>query len=145
MKLSKVFTTVVCCMMLSNFYGCSEAGNAEDTTSATTQTQANDDSSRPNVPEFAVNEFGQTYGGLPDPDAASDALPMDAEEYYETYWPDLVSVYATNGKEGYVYRDELFVVPANPEEAVKLSQIEKEPLTVYESDGRTVVGVFEQS
>ena len=69
---------------------------------------------------------------------------MDAEEYYKTYWPDLVSVRASNGKEGYVYRDELFVVPANPEETAKLSQSEQEPLTVYESDGQTVIGVFEQ-
>lgn len=143
MKLSKVFATVVCCMMLSSFYGCSEVGNAEDTTSATTQTQANDDSSRPNVPEFAVNEFGQTYGGIPDLEPGSYNMP--ATEYYETYWPDLVSVRATNGKDGYVYRDELFVVPANPEEAIKLSESEKEPLTVYESDGRTVVGIWEQN
>ena len=142
MKLSKVVIVLTCCMMLSNFYGCSEASHTEETPDAVTQ--ANDVSSNTNADGFAVNEFGQTYGGLPDPDSASDALPMDAEEFYKTYWPDLVSVRATNGKDGYVYRDELIVVPASPEEAVKLDQIEKEPLTVYESDGRTVIGVFEQ-
>ena len=75
----------------------------------------------------------------------SDVLPMDAEEYYKTYYPDLISVYASNGKEGYVYREEFCFVPANPEEAVEYSQSEKEPLTVYESDGKTVIGVFEQN
>ena len=143
MKLSKVFITVICCMMLSSFFGCSEAGNAEDASNVVTQ--VNDDSSSANVPEFAVNESGQTYGGVPDLEPESYNYNMPAKEFYETYWPDLVSVRATNGKDGYVYRDELIIVPANPEEAAKLDQSEKEPLTVYESDGRTVVGIWEQN
>lgn len=143
MKLSKVVIVLTCCMMFSNFYGCSEAGHTEETPDIVTQ--ASDDSSNANTGTFAVNEFGQTYGGIPDPDSTSDALPMDADEFYETYWPDLVSVRATNGKDGYVYRDEFIVVPASPEEALELSQSEKEPLTVYESDGRTVVGIWEQN
>lgn len=145
MKLSKVFITAVCCMIFSSFYGCSETVSTEDTSSAATQTQANDDFSSTNMPEFAVNEFGQTYGGMPDLEPESYNYDMPATEFYETYWPDLVSVRATNGKDGYVYRDELFVIPANPEEALELSQSEKEPLTVYESDGRTVVGIWEQN
>lgn len=119
----------------------SEPLSMEDTPDVAAQT--NTDSSSTNAGTFAVNEFGQTYGGVPEPKSMSQ--PMDAEEFYKTYWPDLVSVRATNGKDGYVYRDELFVVPANPEEAAKLDQSEKEPLTVYESDGRTVVGIWEQN
>lgn len=143
MKLSKVFITVICCMMLSSFFGCSEAGNAEDASNVVTQ--VNDDSSSTNAGTFAVNEFGQTYGGVPDLEPESYNYDMPATEFYETYWPDLVSVRATNGKDGYVYRDELIIVPTNPEEAAKLDQSEKEPLTVYESDGRTVVGIWEQN
>ena len=129
MKLSKVFIAIAACyIMLLSFYGCSETVNAEN-----------------NADKFAVNEYGQTYGTIPDPNSVSDVLPMDVGEYYKTYYPDLISVYATNGKEGYVYREEFCFVPSNPEEAVKYSQSKKEPLTVYESDGRTVVGVFEQN
>ena len=76
MKVSKVFIALVCCMMLSNFYGCSETGNTADTPNIATQ--AADDSSSENANTFPVNEFGQTYGTIPDPDSVSDALPLDA-------------------------------------------------------------------
>ena len=143
MKLSKVVIVLACCMIFSNFYGCSEAGHTEETPDVVTQTS--NDSSNANTGTFAVNESGQTYGGVPDLEPESYNYDMPATEFYETYWPDLVSVRATNGKDGYVYRDELIIVPANPEEAAKLDQSEKEPLTVYESDGRTVVGIWEQN
>jgi hypothetical protein len=58
--------------------------------------------------DFATNAAGQTYG------SAMGASGRDDE-------PDLIRVQATNGKEGYVLKDDLYggdAEPATPEEAV---------------------------
>lgn len=92
-------------------------------------------------PNFLTNENGQTYG---------ETYNVMIEDY-----PDLIGVIATNGKEGYVYKDELDgYVPRSPEEAVEYMNVLKELndqgiyfqiITVYEADGKTVIGEFEKS
>ncbi|GAB3537791.1 hypothetical protein GCM10027403_22750 [Arthrobacter tecti] len=83
--------------------------------------------------EWAVNENGHTYGG-----------PNDQGE------PDLLSVFATNGQMGYVYRDELNEASGggnftSPEEALAWQESMKgktATVPVYKSDGETVIGEF---
>lgn len=64
--------------------------------------------------------------------------------------PDLIRVVATNGRQGYLYADELDSATggdvSNPKEAKEWMEgwpHEPATLTVYESDGETVVGQFE--
>lgn len=70
------------------------------------------------VPSYDVNEYGQSYGSTPD---LSGMMFEDREEYYAHY-PDLIAVYATNGKEGYCYTEDIANKPGelvqNPEEAL---------------------------
>lgn len=84
------------------------------------------------LPDYATNASGVTYG-------AGDPAVLDFN------WPQLVLVVASNGKEGYVYRDE-FVTPrpSSPEEAARLSVefLSERTLTVYESDGVTPIGTY---
>lgn len=84
---------------------------------------------------FGVNEYGQTYG-------SSDS-PLGQ--------PDLTSVIATNGREGFVvatdWNEAMGVtdLPSSPEEAVRRQEERagtSVALPVYESDGRTVIGEF---
>lgn len=86
-----------------------------------------------------VNDAGQTYG--------SD---LRVESFEDT--PDLVAVVATNGREGYVLREDLYEEPpASPEEALALNEAKRESavdgvvrtIPVVESDGVTHVGEFE--
>lgn len=81
---------------------------------------------------LAVNENGETYG--------TDAY--DAR-------PDLISAYATNGREGYIRRAELDSVhgprPTSPAHALRMQATpppRPETIPVYESDGVTVIGEF---
>ncbi len=70
-----------------------------------------------------VNEHGQTYG----PAAFS---------------PDLVLVETDNGKEGYVYREQLDGEDVDNPREVEKEANNKEVLIAYASDGRTKVGTF---
>ena len=77
---------------------------------------------------WGVNESGQTYG-------VANANGT----------PDLVSVAAPNGKVGYVDRRELEgPTPTSPTEALAWQNGPQEDvqLPVYESDGKTVIGLF---
>ncbi|GAB3588695.1 hypothetical protein [Calidifontibacter terrae] len=81
---------------------------------------------------YKVNAAGLTYGS--DADAAAAGVE-----------PDLVLVVATNGKTGYVLNSDLNgPQPTSPEQAAS-PQFQSPPprtITVYESDGKTVVGEF---
>ncbi|MDR0487997.1 MAG: hypothetical protein LBG99_01085 [Propionibacteriaceae bacterium] len=62
-------------------------------------------------PAYPVNDKGQTYG-------SAFGVHMEDE-------PDLISVEATNGKHGYVYREDLYKGmsdPKSPEEAMALQE-----------------------
>jgi len=80
--------------------------------------------------DWAVNARGQTYGVVNDRGT-----------------PDLIATYASNGRNGYVSRDELDAAgggnPASPQEALR-EQADRTGRTitipVYEADGATVIG-----
>jgi hypothetical protein len=77
---------------------------------------------------WGVNDRGLTYG------IAND---------HGT--PDLVAVYATNGRQGYVYAAQLSSVepmPTSPDQAVAENDQSERRLPVYESDGVTRIGTF---
>ena len=100
-------------------------------------------------PAFSVNENGQTYGSdmkIEDPQAA----------------PDLISILASNGKEGYAYKEDLYALEyyLTEEKALENSKIQTEifkkaakknpdvmivpwhSIPVYESDGKTIIGEY---
>lgn len=88
------------------------------------------------ISEWSTNSDGQTYG----------VMNQNGD-------PDLVLVVATNGREGYVRSDDLADADGStaaesftsPEEALEWQesmQGARIELPVYESDGRTIVGVF---
>ena len=81
---------------------------------------------------------GETLGHAP--------LPENAR-YEDGDLPDFIGAIATNGKLGYVRKDDLEEpLPASPEEAVEitLQQLEDGPrsVPVYADDGETVIGEF---
>lgn len=80
--------------------------------------------------EWAINDNGDTYG-----------MPNDEGE------PDLIKVFATNGKLGYAYSKDLQGPEINtPEEALEFMESVKGTtlmVPVYESDGETVIGEFQ--
>ena len=89
------------------------------------------------VTDWAVNESGQTYGVLNERGA-----------------PDLISVIATNGREGYVHRADLENADGttaaqsfdSPEDALRWQEQNAgvvHRIPVYESDGTTRIGEFE--
>ncbi|MEJ1156090.1 hypothetical protein [Microbacterium marmarense] len=91
-------------------------------------------------PDYNTNHAGQTYG------SAALAPTPELE-------PDLIEAMATNGKIGYVIKSELDIATGaaavatfkSPEEALAWQEArsaEPIPVTVYEQDGRTVVGTF---
>ena len=91
-------------------------------------------------PAFPVNANGQTYGsdmGIENPEDA----------------PDLILIRASNGKEGYSYKEEVYAQNTYADYEVKLEKfreaMKKDPdvkvitlhsIPVYESDGKTVIG-----
>ena len=112
---------------------------AGDTTKLENYSSFADNLVKPNYPK---NKNGQTYGSTGN---------VMVEDY-----PDLVGVIATNGKEGYVYKEDFVdeYVPQSPEEAVEYMEVLKElndqgiyfqVVPVYGSDGETVIGEFEIS
>jgi hypothetical protein len=83
--------------------------------------------------EFPVNKNGQTYG------SSQDSVHPDD-------YPDLIGVFATNGKEGYVYykdlyNDEMIFTDAELKE-LNEKGIYEIYVPVYEEDGKTVIGEF---
>lgn len=85
-------------------------------------------------PAYQVNDSGQTYG----------VIGEGAE-------PDLIGVYATNGKQGYVLKSELDAASGHPsqfkspEEALAWQEefgYDDRSIPVYEPDGKTVIGEF---
>jgi len=85
---------------------------------------------------WETNESGVTYGS-----ALKATSPSDE--------PALILVVATNGKEGYVYRDDLAVIEGtgfkSPDEALKWQNSMAGKIgsvSVYEVDGKTVIGEF---
>lgn len=82
--------------------------------------------------KYTVNDRGQSYGSS-----------LHADTYEDE--PDLIAAEATNGKSGYVFKDDIEGdIPKNPEEASAMSRQHREDRTikVYESDGTTVIGEF---
>lgn len=74
---------------------------------------------------FPVNESGDTYGSYVDaniPDHLEDA------DNIVNYIPDLISVVASNGKEGYVKAEDFISMTKN--------------IDVYDVNGETVIGKF---
>jgi len=85
------------------------------------------------VPDWPINESGQTYG-------AQGSSPIA---------PDLIAVMATNWEPGYVLAEDLAAVDGSsvttPEEAGEWSKAHNGTYTdipVYKSDGVTKVGIF---
>ncbi|MDQ8739175.1 hypothetical protein [Paenibacillus sp. LHD-38] len=85
------------------------------------------------VPDYPVNEQGQTYGNGPFP-------PGPVQE------PDLIGAEGVDGTMGYVLRKDLVgEQPNTPEEALAI-QKSRPPgghdIPLYDVDGKTVIGVF---
>lgn len=84
--------------------------------------------------DWPVNAGGQTYGS-----AAAAKSPADE--------PDLILVYATNGKLGYSLRTDLEGdTPSTPEEALAEQAARAGKgvtVPVYLSDGKTQIGEFD--
>lgn len=82
------------------------------------------------VPDWPVNEFGETYGVQGD-------SPVS---------PDLIRVSASNGATGYVRSKDLNgPTPTSPEQAMEWQEANKgksREIPVYKEDGRTVIGSF---
>jgi len=93
------------------------------------------------VPTYEVNQDGLTFG------SAAKAISPETE-------PDLISVVASNGREGYVLKAELdaangqtaWTAAKTDEERVKSvderAKLGIVQIAVYESDGRTLIGTF---
>lgn len=77
---------------------------------------------------YKVNENGETYGS-----------ELYAEVCGET--PDLIAAICTDGTIGYVRNSDLNPKPKTIEEAIELNDITE--ISLYNSDGETVIGVFE--
>lgn len=84
---------------------------------------------------YTKNENGLSYG------SSMYATSLEDE-------PDLIQAYGTNGKIGYVLKNDLYgKMPASPNEAVEITiQNQKSgnrTIPLYEKDGKTVIGEFE--
>lgn len=91
-------------------------------------------------PDYPINESGRTYGVI------ANVMPEN--------YPDLIGVIATNGKEGYAYKEDFCdeYIPKSPEDAVRYMEKLKElndqgyylqVIPVYDEAGKTVIGEFE--
>lgn len=94
---------------------------------------------------YPVNESGQTYGSSAD---AYQNLPEGlTQDEVREYLPDLVLVVNDSGIEGYVSKDDFLPkMPSTPEEVASLSETSStsgHEVTMYASDGKTVLGVWE--
>ncbi|WP_232699113.1 hypothetical protein [Brevibacillus daliensis] len=86
------------------------------------------------VPDYPVNEQGQTYGHVP-----YHSGPTTQE-------PDLISTVGENGVVGYVKASDMAPSVSSPEEAIayqeSMEAIGYKSIPLYESDGKTVIGEF---
>lgn len=92
---------------------------------------------------WPTNEEGLTYGS--ESDVSWEGLV--SEEGLASYYPQLIRVVCDDGiTEGYVYYDDLYGgdMPTDPDERAEWvrSGANHKVITVYEVDGRTVVGTF---
>jgi hypothetical protein len=93
---------------------------------------ANEGAAPPPDANYRTNESGETYG------SAADAPTPEQE-------PDLIEAYATNGRVGFVRREDLTdPLPTSLEEARQISARppQSRAIPVYEVDGKTVIGQF---
>lgn len=85
--------------------------------------------------EVRVNEYGQTYGS-----------GLAGDPYTGEGVPDLVLVTATNGNDGYIYSDTyryyMKLIDTMPLDEVR-SIPELCSIPVYDSDGRTQIGIYQ--
>ncbi|MBU5442749.1 hypothetical protein [Paenibacillus sp. MSJ-34] len=82
------------------------------------------------VPNYEVNDQGQTYGQGP-------FEPGVSQE------PDLIKVVGDNGVKGYVKSSDLNPSFNSPEEALKYQNTPKSnKIPIYKSDGKTIIGEF---
>ena len=91
-------------------------------------------SANENIPEYPVNEQGQTYGHAP---------VLENQTLQE---PDLIEARGENGVSGYVKASDLDSEVSNPEEALAYQEnIQADgyvAIPLYKSDGKTVIGEF---
>lgn len=100
--------------------------------------------------DYPVNEYGETYGDV-------DDVPEGSWRNYEELigmHPDLIRVRATNDAVGYVRKEEFLSPPPESSGSIVWVQVEQAmkraektmngapSLTVYDADGRTVLGEF---
>ena len=86
---------------------------------------------------YKTNENGETYGRM--------AHIADPTGIFLMEVPDLIAVMATNGKSGYVKKDDFVSeIPKNPEEALNIQEDSfVKSIPVYKNDGITVIGEFQ--
>ncbi len=88
----------------------------------------------PSAPAFPTNADGQTYGSL--------------KGFPPSEWPDLVLVQDTAGQVGYAYASQLYSQPttlptAHQAEAQNARLAKGYTISVYDSNGTTLIGRFE--
>lgn len=93
----------------------------------------------PRIGHFLQNENGQTYGCANDIFIPNNLGVTNAREIEMIYYPDLVRVATSDGKEGYAYTADLGRTPSSPEEATRIGSF-RQTVTVYEVDGTTPIG-----
>jgi hypothetical protein len=85
------------------------------------------------VPNYTVNEQGQTYGNGP--------FPAGTEQE-----PELIKAEGENGVIGYVKSSDLVPQVSSPEEAnsymKSIENVDYISIPLYKSDGKTVIGEF---
>ncbi len=86
--------------------------------------------------KVSINKNGETYGSLSDVDIASEEL-------------DLIAARGVDGTLGYIRFKDFNGgdMPKSPREAIERNELANEPrcISLYGSDGETVLGVFEIS
>lgn len=92
------------------------------------------------VSQYEVNEKGHTFGSMED----SVIDEGSYEELFDSY-PDLIEVVASNGKTGYVKKEDLIPAeqPSNPEEAVYAQEQIDKSIPVYNEDESSIIGYYD--
>lgn len=121
--------------MLASLGGLAVAGAAVHGTAAVAETPSSvkhkTDQQRAAPHIFVRNASGLTLGSELDATTPASA-------------PDLIEAYATNGKLGYVMKKDLHPAgPTSPTGALQANRARSTNITVYKSDGKTVIGVFQ--
>ena len=106
------------------------AGSAAASSTLAPRLVGSDDRTRL-LPTFGRNDDGQTFGSL------KGVLDLDA--------PDLIQAVASDGTEGFVLKTDLIEpLPADPQEAVRLSEVKRSDRTIplYDRSGKNILGWF---